>query len=135
MPNARTRSGTVCRRLIRRRTWLIGDTIRAARELGAAAAAQRVTDTIKESDGGTLIGRTVERSRLWAVQTPQTFRVEVIRQALAAVQQRGLLVTDDAAACELIGQPVKLVESLAPNPKVTRPADLAYVEVLLRQAG
>jgi len=114
---------------------LIGDTIRAARELGAAAAAQRVTDTIKESDGGTLIGRTVERSRLWAVQTPQTFRVEVIRQALAAVQQRGLLVTDDAAACELIGQPVKLVESLAPNPKVTRPADLAYVEVLLRQAG
>ena len=112
---------------------LIADTIEAARETGAAAAGQRVTDTIKESDGGTLIARTVDRSRLWAVQTPQSFRVEVIRRALAAVKGKGLIVTDDTAACEQIGQAVKLVESAAPNPKVTRPADLAYVEALLRQ--
>jgi len=79
-----------------------------------------VTDTIKESDGGTLIARTVDRSRLWAVQTPQSFRVEVIRRALAAVKGKGLIVTDDTAACEQIGQAVKLVESAAPNPKVTR---------------
>jgi 2-C-methyl-D-erythritol 4-phosphate cytidylyltransferase len=44
-----------------------------------------------------------------------------------------LLVTDDTAACELIGQAVKLVESAAPNPKVTVPADLPYVDLLLRQ--
>jgi len=112
---------------------LIADTIEAARETGAAVASQRVTDTIKESDGGTLIARTVDRSRLWAVQTPQSFRVEVIRRALAAVKGKGLIVTDDTAACEQIGQAVKLVESAAPNPKVTRPADLAYVEALLRQ--
>ena len=111
---------------------LIADTVRAAREVGAGVAAQRVTDTIKESDGGTRVARTVDRSRLWAVQTPQTFRVEVIRRALAAVRQKGLLVTDDTAACELIGQPVELVGSAAPNPKVTVAADLPYLELLLR---
>src|SRR5882672_417803 len=74
---------------------VIGDTVRAAREVGAAVAAQRITDTIKESDGDSLVARTVDRSKLWAVQTPQTFRVEVIRRALAAVREKGLLVTDD----------------------------------------
>ncbi|PYM13583.1 MAG: 2-C-methyl-D-erythritol 4-phosphate cytidylyltransferase [Verrucomicrobia bacterium] len=102
---------------------LIADTIRTARIVGAATAAQPVTDTIKESDGGTLIARTVDRS---------TFRVEVIRRALTAVREKGLVVTDDTAACELIGQSVGLVESAGSNPKVTVPADLPYVELLLR---
>jgi hypothetical protein len=111
---------------------LIEATIDAARETGAAVAAQRVTDTIKQSDDGKIIARHLDRSRLWAVQTPQTFRVDVIRKALAAVREKGLLVTDDTAACELIGQPVRLVESTKPNPKVTVPADLHYIELLLR---
>ena len=55
-------------------------------------AAQPVVDTIKESDDGSVIARTLDRSRLWAVQTPQTFRVEVIRRALQTVLERGLLV-------------------------------------------
>jgi 2-C-methyl-D-erythritol 4-phosphate cytidylyltransferase len=112
---------------------LIAATVAAAGEVGACVAAQRVTDTIKESDShsGTMIRGTVDRSRLWSVQTPQAFRVEVIRKALAAVRERGLVVTDDTAACELIGQPVKLVENLAPNPKVTVPADLPFIELLL----
>ncbi|HEY5482179.1 MAG TPA: 2-C-methyl-D-erythritol 4-phosphate cytidylyltransferase, partial [Verrucomicrobiae bacterium] len=71
-------------------------------------------------------------SRLWTVQTPQTFRVDIIRRALSAVREKGLLVTDDTAACELIGQPVQLVLSTEPNPKVTRPEDLTVVEALLR---
>jgi 2-C-methyl-D-erythritol 4-phosphate cytidylyltransferase len=111
---------------------LIAATVAAAREIGAAVAAQPVTDTIKESRDGRLIERTLDRSRLWAVQTPQTFRVEIIRRALSAVRQRGLLVTDDTAACELISQPVQLVLSTQPNPKVTRPEDLPCVEALLR---
>jgi 2-C-methyl-D-erythritol 4-phosphate cytidylyltransferase len=113
---------------------LIAATIKAARETGAAVAAQPVTDTIKESSDGTLIERTLDRSRLWAVQTPQSFRLEVIRRALSEVRRQGLRVTDDTAACELIGQPVRLVVSTAPNPKVTRPEDLAYAELLLRDA-
>ena len=111
---------------------LIEATVDAAREMGAAVAAQRVSDTIKQSDDGKTIARHLERSRLWAVQTPQTFRVDVIRKALNAVREKGLLVTDDTAACELIRQAVRLVESAKPNPKVTVPADLHYIELLLR---
>jgi 2-C-methyl-D-erythritol 4-phosphate cytidylyltransferase len=111
---------------------LIEATVAAARDVGAAVAASPLTDTIKESSDGRRAERTLDRSRLWAVQTPQTFRVEVIRRALMEVHQRGLLVTDDTAACELISQPVQLVRSSSPNPKVTVPADLPYVELLLR---
>jgi len=111
---------------------LIEATVDAARETGAAVAAQRVTDTIKESDDGATISGHPERSRLWAVQTPQTFQVGVIRKALDEVGRRGIAITDDTAACELIGQAVKLVESPDPNPKATSPADLPYLELLLR---
>jgi len=110
---------------------LIAATIQAAEETGAAVAGQPVTDTVKETADGKTITRNVDRARLWAVQTPQTFRVDVIRRALSEVRARRLHVTDDTAACELIGQPVRLVASRTPNPKVTTPADLAYVELLL----
>lgn len=111
---------------------LIAATINAARETGAAVAAQPMTDTVKESADGKLIEHTLDRSRLWLVQTPQTFRVEVIRRALAEVRARGMLVTDDTAACELISQPVRLVVDPQPNPKVTRPEDLPYIGALLK---
>jgi 2-C-methyl-D-erythritol 4-phosphate cytidylyltransferase len=113
---------------------LIEATIAAARETGAAVAAQAITDTIKESRDGKIIERTLDRSRLWAVQTPQTFRVEVIKRALAEVRKQGLLVTDDTAACDLIGQSVRLVVTPQPNPKVTRPEDLPYISFLLQNA-
>jgi len=112
---------------------LIAATVAAARETGAAVAAQPVTDTIKETADGQTIARTVDRSKLWSVQTPQTFRMEVIRRAIAAARQQGLNLTDDTAACELIGQAVRLVQSKTPNPKVTVPADLPFVESLLKR--
>ncbi len=112
---------------------LIAATIEAARETGAAVAAQPVADTIKETADGKIISRTVDRAKLWSVQTPQTFRVEIIRHAIATARQKGLVLTDDTAACELIGQPVRLVKSPAPNPKVTVPADLPLIESLLRE--
>lgn len=111
---------------------LILATLSAARKTGAAVAAQRVTDTIKESQHGETISRHLERKDLWSVQTPQTFCVGVIRRALAAVREKNLFVTDDTAACELIGQSVQLVESATPNPKVTVAADLDYIESLLK---
>jgi 2-C-methyl-D-erythritol 4-phosphate cytidylyltransferase len=111
---------------------VIEATVEAARKSGAAVAAQPVTDTIKESSNGETVERTLDRSRLWAVQTPQAFHVEIIKRALAEVRRRGEHVTDDTAACELIGQPVQLVSSAHPNPKVTRPEDLPYIELLLR---
>ncbi len=112
---------------------LITATVKRASETGAAVAAQPVTDTIKESADGRLIDRTLDRSRLWSVQTPQTFRVEVIRRALEEVRRRRLIFTDDTAACELIRQPVRLISRVAPNPKVTVRGDLPLVEMLLRR--
>ncbi len=111
---------------------LIAATIQAAQETGAAVAAQPVTDTLKETADGLVISRTVDRSKLWAVQTPQTFRIEIIRRAISTARARNLVLTDDTAACELIGQPVRLVNSASPNPKVTVPADLPFIESLLR---
>lgn len=112
---------------------LITATIAAAREHGAAVAASPVTDTIKESADGQVISRHLDRSRLWAVQTPQTFRTDVIRRAIEAARGQGRNFTDDTAACEAVGQPVQLVASRGPNPKITVPADLPLVELYLRQ--
>jgi 2-C-methyl-D-erythritol 4-phosphate cytidylyltransferase len=113
---------------------LIAATIEAARETGAAVAAQAVTDTIKESADGKTICRTLDRTKLWSVQTPQTFRVEIIRRAIAAAREKNLILTDDTAACELIGQPVRLVAGTTPNPKVTVPGDLPLIEALLNHS-
>lgn len=112
-------------------TELITATIKCAEETGAAVAAHPVTDTIKESADGRLIQHTLDRSKLWAMETPQTFRIEVIRRAIAEARARKMVFTDDTAACELIGQPVRLVSSIAPNPKVTVPGDLPIIEALL----
>jgi 2-C-methyl-D-erythritol 4-phosphate cytidylyltransferase len=111
---------------------IVRDTIGAARAIGAAVAAQKVTDTLKEAGEGLLIARHVDRTKLWSVQTPQTFRTEIIRRALQEAFSRGLSLTDDTAACELIGQPVQMVECGTPNPKATSPADLPFIETLLR---
>jgi 2-C-methyl-D-erythritol 4-phosphate cytidylyltransferase len=113
---------------------LITATINAAQETGAAVAAQAMTDTIKESGDGKSIACTLDRSKLWAVQTPQTFRVEVIRRAISAARQKNLTLTDDTAACELIGQPVRLVPGATPNPKVTVAGDLPFIEWLLKNS-
>ena len=104
-----------------------------AREMGAAVLARRLADTLKRGDGEGQIVGTVDRENLWTVQTPQVFRREIILAALAKVRDEGLSITDDTAACEALGQAVKLVECDHPNPKATTPADLPYIESLLAQ--
>ena len=104
-----------------------------AREMGAAVLARRLADTLKRGDGEGQIVGTVDRENLWAVQTPQVFRREIILAALAKVRDEGLSITDDTAACEALGQAVKLVECDQPNPKATTPADLPYIESLLAE--
>ncbi len=110
---------------------IIADCLAAAEHWGASVAAARVADTLKEADGEGMILRNVDRTRLWAVQTPQVFRREILMRALQHAQAVGAHFTDDAAACEWIGQPVALVENNHPNPKVTVEADLPFVEWLL----
>ena len=104
-----------------------------AREMGAAVLARRLADTLKRGDGEGQIVGTVDRENLWTVQTPQVFRREIILAALAKGRDEGLSITDDTAACEALGQSVKLVECDQPNPKATTPADLPYIESLLAE--
>ena len=104
-----------------------------AREMGAAVLARRLADTLKRGDSEGQIVGTVDRENLWAVQTPQVFRREIILAALVKVRDEGLSITDDTAACEALGQSVKLVECDQPNPKATTPADLPYIESLLAE--
>src|SRR5271157_4915691 len=96
----------------------------------AVVLAHRVTDTIKERRGRSRL-RTLDRSRLWAMETPQVFSKALIERAYAAVNLRARRVTDDAAAVELLGHAVAMLENPFPNPKITAPQDMAYVEFLL----
>ena len=98
----------------------------------AVVLAHRVTDTIKEHRGEGRL-RTLDRQHLWAMETPQVFSRKLICRAYAAVAQRQLTITDDAAAVELVKHPIALLENPHPNPKLTTPADLAYLEFLLSQ--
>lgn len=103
------------------------------RREGAVVLAHRVTDTIKEHRGEGRL-RTLDRKHLWAMETPQVFSRRLICRAYAVVADRGLTVTDDAAAVELLRHPVALLESPHPNPKLTTSADLPYLEFLLANA-
>ena len=121
--------------------------LRIVRRDGAAALAHRVVDTIKQAAGslgtlGTNRTRTLERAktstldraRLWAMETPQVFDRELIGRAYALVQRRRWRITDDVQAIERQGGRVSLLENPHPNPKLTTPADLAYLEFLFSRA-
>jgi 2-C-methyl-D-erythritol 4-phosphate cytidylyltransferase len=114
---------------------LIETTIQSARAHGTGIAATKVADTIKEADESHSVLRTVDRTKLWAVQTPQTVRFSLLREAYAKVLADGIVVTDEAAAVERLGRNVRLVETPFLNLKVTTPNDLTTVEALLRQRG
>ena len=106
---------------------LVRRCIEALEGVDGAIAAAPVTDTIKEVEGDRVI-RTPERSRLWAVQTPQVFRADILRRALAGDVTGA---TDDASLVEAIGGTVRVVEGPPENFKVTTPLDARVAEMLL----
>jgi 2-C-methyl-D-erythritol 4-phosphate cytidylyltransferase len=106
-----------------------------ARDLDAAIAAAPVTDTIKEAGDGLVVARTLDRSRLWAIQTPQAFRREALERALDQPDDVVSAATDDAALVEALGARVGIVEASPGNMKVTTPLDMALAERLLADSG
>lgn len=110
---------------------LIERGLEAAKKTGAAIAALPIGDTVKEVDPPDLIARTLSRGRLWAAQTPQVFRYDILRQAHQQAQGEA---TDDAALVEMLGYQVRVFEGSPRNIKVTTAADLAVVEALLAQS-
>ena len=116
---------------------VIARTIRAAEEYGACVAAMPVKDTIKVADAEQFAAMTPDRSTLWQMQTPQTFRYGLVYEAYQKLlsdvsYQKG--ITDDAMVVEtMCSGRVKLVEGSYENIKVTTPEDMLVAEVFLKQ--
>ncbi len=113
---------------------LVARVVAEAQQHGAAIAALPVSETIKRGVDG-WVKETVERDGLWAVQTPQVFRSEVLRDAHRRAAAEGIAGTDDSVLVERLGVPVRLVPGLAGNLKLTRPEDLPLAEALLARRG
>ena len=111
---------------------IIASSIDAARADGAAIAAVPITDTIKSSLDGRFVKSTLDRERLYAVQTPQTFAREVIRSAYERAYADRYFGTDDASLVERLGLPVRIVQGSYENIKVTTPTDIAIAEAIMR---
>jgi 2-C-methyl-D-erythritol 4-phosphate cytidylyltransferase len=97
----------------------------------AAIAALPVTDTVKRVDSTGAVSETLERSELWAVQTPQVFRRAALERALRVPAEELARATDDAWLVERAGGRVIVVRASAENLKVTTPFDLRVAELLL----
>ncbi len=96
-----------------------------AQQTGAAVAAVPVTDTIKSVDDRMEVSETLDRARLWSVQTPQVFDTELLLRAHSEVSDD---VTDDASMVEAIGNPVRVFMGSYENLKITTPEDLVLAE-------
>jgi 2-C-methyl-D-erythritol 4-phosphate cytidylyltransferase len=111
---------------------LIRRGLEEAEETGAAVAAVPVSDTIKVAGDDRLVQYTPLRDNLWAVQTPQVFRFDIINQAYRRVK---IEATDDASLVEQLGYKVKLYMGSYDNIKITTPDDLALAEVMQQKYG
>lgn len=110
---------------------IIRRTLESVEVHGSGVAAVPVTDTIKRATPDGVVAETLDRSQLYAMQTPQGFRLADIRRAHDAAQAAGYRATDDAALLEYIGLPVRLVEGSRENIKLTTPFDLRLAEAIL----
>src|SRR4051794_23654909 len=104
---------------------LVERCIAALADADGAIAASPVTDTVKEVDSDGRVTRTLDRSSLWAIQTPQVFDAAVLRNALDVPLEALKAATDDASLVEAAGGTVRVVESSPGNVKVTTARDLA----------
>lgn len=111
---------------------IISETIRTAKKHRSGVAAVKIADTIKEVDSGLSGTKTIDRTKLWAVQTPQTFKRELLEKGYAAASKKSMAVTDESSAVELVCKNVHLVPSPWSNIKITYPEDLAIAKALLR---
>lgn len=104
--------------------------IEAAREYGAACVGVPVKDTIKSADFDGNIKDTLDRSMLWAIQTPQVFKYELIMEAHRRAEEQGFLGTDDSVLVERLGIKVRLVKGSYDNIKITTREDLIIAEAI-----
>jgi 2-C-methyl-D-erythritol 4-phosphate cytidylyltransferase len=113
----------------------VRDVVGDARAVGAAVLGVPCKATIKESGDGVLVTRTVPRSRLWEVHTPQVVRVEALLRGFEKVEREGLEVTDDVSIIEALGEPVRLTRGEYTNLKITTPEDMDVAGAILADRG
>ncbi|MEK4345609.1 2-C-methyl-D-erythritol 4-phosphate cytidylyltransferase [Paenibacillus sp. FSL P4-0184] len=106
-----------------------------AKQIGASVLAVPVKDTIKQVDNEGKVLSTPDRRSLWAIQTPQTFRLSELLDAYAAAERDAFLGTDDSSLAERAGIPVSVVEGSYRNIKITTPDDLDFAEFTERNRG
>ncbi len=106
----------------------------AAFETGAAILANKLNGTIKSANDQMEIAKTVDRSDLWEAQTPQVFKIDLLKEAHEKRDQVTEPITDDAQLVEALGHPVKLVESASSNIKITTGSDLVIASGILKAA-
>jgi len=111
---------------------LIERVMAGAKKSGAAAAARKMSDTVREADGQGNVVRLLDREGLWRMETPQVVRGTILRQGLQKARAEGKTVTDCMAAAELAGVKGILVEATEPNLKITLPSDWQLAEVWLK---
>ena len=111
---------------------LISETIKIAKRYGSGVAAVKVTDTIKEVPKGLTVSKTLDRSKMWSAQTPQTFKRELLVDGYARAKSKGLTITDESSAVALVEKNVRLVPSSWTNIKITSPEDLAIAGAMLK---
>ncbi|MFS0865314.1 2-C-methyl-D-erythritol 4-phosphate cytidylyltransferase [Fredinandcohnia sp. 179-A 10B2 NHS] len=112
---------------------LIHKLVNAAEAQGAAILAVPVKDTIKRASSDLIVNETVERSGLWAVQTPQAFHVSILKEAHELARQNDYLGTDEASLVERIPKNVTIVEGDYLNIKLTTQDDLLFAEAILQK--
>ena len=111
---------------------LIERVMAGAKRSGAAAAARKMSDTVRQADGQGNVVRLLDREGLWRMETPQVVRGTILRQGLQKARAEGTTVTDCMAAAELAGVKGILVEATEPNLKITLPSDWQLAEVWLK---
>lgn len=109
---------------------ILEEVVKRAAVTGAAVPAIPITDTVKRAEGGVTV-ETVDRSALWAVQTPQVFEFGLIRTAVEKAVTDEENLTDDCAAVERLGMKVSLTTGSRENIKITTPFDLLLGEAIL----
>ncbi|MDP4180158.1 MAG: 2-C-methyl-D-erythritol 4-phosphate cytidylyltransferase [Bacillota bacterium] len=109
---------------------ILKNSINAAREYGSTGVAVPVKDTIKITDEEAFVKDTPDRRTLWAIQTPQAFKYELIYNAHKKALEEGFIGTDDAVLVERMGYRMKLIMGSYFNIKITTREDLAFAEAI-----
>ena len=112
---------------------ILNHSIETAVEMGGCVAGVPAKDTIKVCNGENIAVATPDRSTLWQIQTPQTFRKELILQAYQKAKAEGFAGTDDASLAEYSGCPVKVIMGNYRNIKITTKEDLLIGEAFLKE--